>query len=109
MNILTALKNSVNYPLSDNNVTSVLIGRGLDGTDDFGMEIAQSRAYRLAYADVLRFVVTMVNLSQGGSVSQAAVAELRGTANSIYRQYDEPVIGETADSISTLTDVSNLW
>lgn len=109
MNILTALKNSVNYPLSDNNVTSVLIGRGLDGMDDFGMEIAQGKAYRLAYADILRFVVTMVNLSQGGSVSQAAVAELRGTANNIYRQYDEPVIGETADSISTLTDVSNLW
>ena len=109
MNILTALKNSVNYPLSDNNVTSVLIGRGLDGNDEFETEVAQGMAYRLAYADILRFVVTMVNLSQGGSVSQAAVAELRGTANSIYKQYNEPIIGETADTRSTLTDATNMW
>jgi len=97
MNILNALKASVNYPLSDNNVESRLIGRGLDKSDEFTQEVNDSKAYQLAYADMLRFVVTMVNLSQGGSVSQAAVAEMRGTANAIYRKYDEPLIGETAD------------
>lgn len=109
MTILTALKNAVNYPLNDNNVNSILIGRGLDGTEDFETAVAQSQAYQLAYADVLRFVVAMVNLSQGGSVSQAAVAELRGTANAIYRKYKETLIGETGDTNNTLTDCSNLW
>lgn len=108
MNILTALKSSVNYPLTDNNVESRLIGRGLDKTDEFSMEISESKAYQLAYADMLRFVVTMVNLSQGGSVSQAAVAEMRGTANSIYRKYNEPLIGETADG-GSLIDCTNEW
>lgn len=103
MTILSALKSSVNYPLSDDNVNAILIARGLDATDTFDTVDAQSRAYQLAYADLLRFVVTMVNLSQGGSVSQAAVGELRGTANAIYKKYGETLIGETADTKSSLT------
>lgn len=106
MTIFNALKASVNYPLSEDNVMTCLIGRNLEPTDDFDTYVAASKAYRLAYADLLRFVVTMVNLSQGGSVTQAAVGELRGTANAIYRQYGEPLIGEAADTKSTLTFTS---
>ena len=83
-----------------------LIGRGLDPKDDFEKEVAESKEYRLAYADTLRYVVTMVNLSQGGSVTQAAVGEMRGTANAIYKQYGETLIGETADEKSKLTFTS---
>lgn len=103
MTIFNALKSSVNYPLSEDNVNSFLIGRGIEPDEDFEKEIAESKEYRLAYADTLRFVATMVNLSQGGSVSQAAVAEIRATANAIYKQYGETPIGETADVQSKLT------
>lgn len=106
MKIFNALKASVNYPLSDDNVNTCLIGRGLDPKDDFETAVADSKEYRLAYADLLRFVVTMVNLSQGGSVTQGAVGEMRGTANAIYKQYGETLIGETADNKSTLTITS---
>lgn len=103
MNVLSALKGSVNYPLSDDNVTTFLIGRGLEPDDDFEKEVFESKEYQLAYADTLRFITTMVNLSQGGSVTQAAVGEMRGTANAIYKKYGETLIGETADTKSTLT------
>lgn len=98
MTILEALKYSVNYPLSDGNAESRLIARGFSDTEeDFTEEIANSRAYKLAYADMLRYVVTMVNLQQGGSVSQASVKALEGTANAIYAEYDEPLIGENGE------------
>lgn len=106
MNILSALKSSVNYPLSEDNVNTVLIGRGLDPEGNYNTEVFASREYQLAYADILRFIATMVNLSQGGSVTQAAVGEMRGTANAIYKKYGETLIGETADTKSTLTITS---
>ena len=106
MTIFNALKASVNYPLSEDNVNACLIGRGVEPATEFDSTIAASKEYRLAYADLLRFVVTMVNLSQGGSVSQGAVNEMRGTANAIYKQYGETLIGETADNKSTLTFTS---
>lgn len=99
MTILEALKYSVNYPLSDGNAESRLIARGFSDTEeDFTEEIANSRAYRLAYADMLSYVVTMVNLNQGGSVTQASVSALEGTANAIYEEYGEPLIGESGNS-----------
>lgn len=107
MTILNALKAAVNYPLSEDNVLSIAIARGLEPNDEFDKLDAQTKEYQLAYADLLRFIVTMVNLSQsGGSVSQASIAELRGTANAIYKKYGETPIGETADTKSTLTFTS---
>lgn len=108
MTTLDALKNSVNYPLSDENAEVNLTARGIDTYEDFSQEVAQSRAYQLAYADTLRYVVTMVNLSQsGGSISQASVADMRGTANAIYKKYGEPLIGakgEEQSLVKGLTD-----
>ena len=51
----------------------------------------------------------MVNLSQGGSVTAQNMAGIRGTANAIYKQYDEPLIGETGEQLSTITDRSDMW
>lgn len=98
MTTAEALKYSVNYPLSDSNVLPILTKRNLVADEEFTTEIANSKEYELSYADVLRFVVTMVNLSQGGSVTQASVASLAGTANAIYRKYGESEIGEVASS-----------
>ena len=51
----------------------------------------------------------MVNLSQGGSITAQNPAGIRGTANAIYRQYGEPLIGEAGDELSTITDRSDMW
>lgn len=98
-----ALIKSVNYPLTESNVIPLMVARGLDQAAELTMQIAKSDAYKLAYADILRFVVTMVNLQQGGSVSQAAVKALSGTANAIYKAFGEPLIGEEAGLTPTVT------
>ena len=98
MTNLEALKYSVNYPLESNHVEPILVKRGLSSVEVFTHEVAISQSYELAYADVLRFVVTMVNLEQGGKITQAEVSALTGTANAIYMKYGESLIGETADS-----------
>ena len=98
-----ALIKSVNYPLTESNVIPLMVARGLDQAAELTQDIATSTAYKLAYADCLRFVVTMVNLQQGGSVTQAAVKALEGTANAIYKANGEPLIGEVADAQPTVT------
>jgi hypothetical protein len=103
MTTLEALKYSVNYPLTDKNVLPLVKTRGLTPEAEFTQSIGTSTAYKLAYADCLRFVVTMVNLQQGGSVTQAAVKALEGTANAIYKANGEPLIGEVADAQPTVT------
>ena len=109
MNCLEAIKARVNYPLSDSQAEEKLISRGLSGEAAFSKEVAESKAFRLAYADTLRLVLTMVNLSQGGSITAQYPAGIRGTANAIYKEYGEPLIGETGEEASTITDISDMW
>lgn len=109
MTNLQALKARVNYPLSDTQAEEKLIGRSIDANDDFDASIAESKQFQLAYADTLRFIITMVNLSQGGSISAQNMAGIRGTANAIYKKYGEDLIGEMGDELSVVEDMSNNW
>lgn len=94
MNILDALISSVNYPLGSNNVLPICLKRNLNPDAELSGEIANSKEYELAYADCLRFVATMVNLSQGGgSVTQTSTQQIVTIANDIYRRYGESIIG----------------
>lgn len=109
MTTLQAIKTRVNYPLSDSQAEEKLLARGVDTAADYTPDVAASREFQLAYADTLRFVFTMVNLSQGGSITAQNMAGIRGTANAIYKRYGEELIGETAEQLSTLTDRSDIW
>lgn len=109
MTTLQAIKQRVNYPLSDAQAEEKLISRGVDAAEVFSKEIAESKEFRLAYADTLRFVLTMVNLSQGGSIAAQNPAGIRGTANAIYKQYGEPLIGETGDEQNVISDATDKW
>lgn len=109
MTNLQAIKQRVNYPLSDIQAEEKLLTRGVNPTDTFSKKVADSKEFRLAYADTLRFVLTMVNLSQGGSITAQNPAGIRGTANAIYKQYGEPLIGETGDQMSVLSDATDMW
>lgn len=102
MTILEALKARVNYPLTDLQAMEKLIGRDLDPAAGFDASVASGQPFELAYADTLRFVITMVNLSQGGSITAQNMAGIRGTANAIYKKYGEPLIGETGDAQPTV-------
>ena len=109
MTNLQAIKQRVNYPLSDIQAEEKLVTRGVDPVATFSKDVANTKDFRLAYADTLRFVLTMVNLSQGGSITAQNVTGIQGTANAIYKQYGEPLIGDKGDTLSTLTDVSDMW
>ena len=102
MTILEAIKARVNYPMTENQALEKITARGLDATEEYDSEVASSQAFQLAYADTLRFVITMVNLSQGGSITAQNMAGIRGTANAIYKKYGEPLIGELGDSEPTV-------
>jgi hypothetical protein len=109
MTALEALKARVNYPLTDAQAEEKLISRGVEPTDYYTKETADSKAFQLAYADTLRLVLTMVNLSQGGSITAQNPAGIQGTANAIYKKYGEPLIGDKGDELSSITDRSDLW
>lgn len=99
MTIIEALRKSVsNYPLEEANVEPICIKRGLEVEDELTTEIANSQNYELAMADIYKFLIMSVNLSQSGaSVTKSDVQHWVGSANAIYRKYGEPIIGSTAD------------
>lgn len=109
MTNIEAIKARVNYPLTDSQAEEKLISRGVEPLEEYLADVAESKPFRLAYADTLRFILTMVNLSQGGSISAQNPAGIRGTANAIYRQYGEPLIGESGEELSTISDISYMW
>jgi hypothetical protein len=109
MTTLDAIKARVNYPLTTAQAEEKLISRGVGTGETFTKDVAESKGFRLAYADTLRLVLTMVNLSQGGSVTAQNMAGIRGTANAIYKEYGEILIGETGEALSTITDRSDMW
>lgn len=99
MIIIEALRKSVsNYPLEDANVEPICIKRGLNIDDELTPDVANSKGYELATADIYKFLIMSVNLSQSGaSVTKSDVQHWVGSANAIYRRYGEPIIGGTAD------------
>lgn len=109
MTNLQAIKQRVNYPLTDLQAEEKLVTRGVDPAATFSENVAETKGFRLAYADTLRFVLTMVNLSQGGSITAQNPAGIRGTANAIYKEYGEPLIGETGDEQNVLKDATDQW
>ena len=109
MTTLDAIKARVNYPLTTAQAEEKLVSRGVETEAEYTKAVAESKGFRLAYADTLRLVLTMVNLSQGGSVTAQNMAGIRGTANAIYKEYGEPLIGETGEGLNTITDRSDMW
>lgn len=109
MTNLEALKARVNYPLTSQQAEEKLVGRGVEPEDEFELSVASSQSFQLAYADTLRFILTMVNLSQGGSITAQNMAGIRGTANAIYKKYGEDLIGEMGDTLSVIRDASDKW
>ena len=109
MTNLQALKARVNYPQSDAQAEVNLIARGVATDGEFSEDVAKSKGFRLAYADTLRFLVTMVNLSQGGSITAQSIPEIRATANAIYKEYGETEIGTTGEQPNVIEDESQNW
>lgn len=98
MTVLEFLKSRVNYPLTDAQVESICIKRGLDKSEEVDQMLACSPMLQLAYADTLVFIVTMTNISQGGSVSAGNTTSMLSIANKIYIRNGEQTVD---DSVTT--------
>ena len=94
--ILAALKSQVQYPLPQDFFLTVLVGRGLDGSDDCTQEILASAAFKGANADCLKQIILYPSsISEGGmSISKADKRDLLFLANRLYREIGEEPIGE---------------
>lgn len=90
--IINSLRAVTNFPLPQAALDAIIARRGLDGGADMTAEVASSRSYRLATADIYRWVSLAANMSQGGqsySLSAEDKKRLIASANRIYRDYGE--------------------
>jgi hypothetical protein len=86
MTNLEAIKAELGYPLSENAFILALTKRGLTSTDTF----VSSQAYELAYADVIKTVITSPDIKEGGfSVTLKDTKSLISIASAIYKKYGE--------------------
>jgi hypothetical protein len=88
MTILEAIKESVGYPISDNRAQMTLIKRGLTGSNEANQDVLNSREFELATADLMMWLITAANVSEGGySISVSDKKTLKDIASGIYSKY----------------------
>lgn len=88
MTILEAIKESVGYPISDNRAQMTLVKRGLTGSNEATQDVLNGRAFELATADLIMWMVTAPNVSEGGySISVADRKSMKDIASGIYSKY----------------------
>lgn len=106
MDVLTALLNSVSFPVSETQAEVIAIERGLDVGADFDRRTGSSPDFLLAKADMIRTIVTAPNVSEGGvSISITDRSTLIGLANGIYSKYEpESLILEQHPTVTPIED-----
>lgn len=102
MTILEAIKQSVGYPVNDTRAEMTLVKRGLVKTDEATQSVLNSKAFELATADLMFWLLTAPNISEGGySISITDKKSLKDIASGIYSRWGERVPGNpTAGFIS---------
>ena len=106
MDIRTALKNTVSFPLSNGQVEVIAVERGLNLSDEFTKTIGRSAEFQLAKADMIRCIVTALNVTEGGvSISVADRKTLIGIANGIYLKHEpESLIQDATPTVTPIYD-----
>jgi hypothetical protein len=87
--ILEQLKSISGYPVPAQALTGIAVMRGLAAGDEATEDVMKSAAYRLAKADVMRWVSFAPNVQQGGvsyDILYSDRQQLREQANAIYRE-----------------------
>jgi hypothetical protein len=97
--ILESLKSVSGYPVPERTLSDVAIKRGLNLADEATPVVLTSSAYRLAKADVLRWVSFAPNVQQADvsyDMLYSDREQLRNQANAIYGDLgDEAYISES--------------
>ena len=89
MTILEAIKESVGYPISNNRASMALIKRGiLNAGEEVTQSFLNSKEFELATADLMFWLITTANVSEGGySVSLTEKASIKAIASGIYSKW----------------------
>lgn len=88
MTILEAIKEAVGYPISDNRANMTLIKRGLTGTSEATQSVLTGKAFELATADLIFWMITAPNISEGGySLSVTDKKTLKDIASGIFSKW----------------------
>jgi hypothetical protein len=88
MTLLEAIKESIGYPISEKRAEMTLIKRGLNKTDEATEAVLNSKNFELATADLMFWMLTAANVSEGGfSLSISDKATLKELASGIYTKH----------------------
>ena len=91
--IRQALIDEIIYPMPDGKVENKMIARGINGDDEYRLEVAKSDEYRGAYADCLIALLQSVGFSESdksvNALSDETKKRLLSIANSIYKAIGE--------------------
>lgn len=94
--VFEALKSCVGYPVPKETIEAIAVRRGVYNSlqEEVSTPVMNSRAYALCEADIMKYLTTVANVSEGGvSISMNDKEVIINSANSIYSRYDEPLIG----------------
>lgn len=98
MNIFHSLSSISPYPIPSAAIHSAVAGVGLSGEDEVSPSVLRSRAYKLAQAQLYRYLAAAPNISQGG-ISYTFSADERNQflrlANTLYEEAGEDGTGAT--------------
>lgn len=105
MKTVTALLNSLSFPLTLPQVEVIAVGRGLDLEGEFTPQVAKSKAFLLSKADAMKLAILAPNVSEGGvSISYSDRKLMMSLANAIYSKFGEPLITESNPTVEFLKD-----
>ena len=90
--VLEALKGINAYPIPMRSIEDAAEYRGIVLSDEASQEKMQSAAYKLAQADLLLWLSSAPDVSQGGqtySFTDEQRVQFRNRANALYRECDD--------------------
>lgn len=91
--VVQALIDNIHFPLPVGYVENVCIQRGLDGDSCYDFEVANSNAFKGAWADCLYSLIQAVNFSESdksiGSLTDAQREAILVQANRLYTSIGE--------------------
>ena len=90
MTVIEALRSVNAYPIPLRTLVITAEARGLVPTDDVSADILKSKMYNLALADLLMWLSTAPDVSQGGqnySFTDEQRKQFRNRANSLYDDF----------------------
>lgn len=90
--VFESLKSLSGYPVPQSALIRITVGRGLAISAEATASVLRSQSYRLAEADLMKWLAKAPNVSQGGvsySFSESEREQFKAEAEAIYEESGE--------------------